>query len=294
MAISAELIKQLRQKTSAGFTACKEALVASNGDIVAAEDYLRKKGLMDAVKKSSRVAADGLVSCYVSDDLKQASIVEVNSETDFVAKNEKFQAFVKDITDIALHVEQDEMLNSSFKDSGHSVKDELSFMVSVIGENIQFKRSQHFSVNNGVIGTYTHNAVTPGSRMGKIGVLVCLENDGEGFDRELAKNFGKRLAMHIAASSPRFLKIENVTTEVLEREKSIAREQAIATGKPAETVEKIAMGRVKRFYEESVLMEQLYFEDNKSTITQVMAKFNKENNTTFKITNFARYMLGGA
>ncbi len=291
MAISSDLIKQLRQKTSAGFTACKEALVETNGDIKAAEDYLRKKGLMDAVKKSSRTAADGLVSCYVSDDLKRASIVEVNSETDFVAKNEKFQSFVNDVTAIALNVDQDEILDAPFKDSGHTVKDELSFLISVIGENLQFKRSQHLSVKNGVIGTYTHNAVVPGSRMGKIGVLVCLENDSSNYDVELAKNFGKKLAMHVAASSPRFLRIDDVTADVIETEKSIAREQAIAVGK-ADVADKIAMGRVKRFYEETVMLEQLYFEDNKSTVSQVLAKFNQDNNTNFKITAFVRYMLG--
>ncbi len=291
MAISSDLIKQLRQKTSAGFTACKEALVETNGDIKAAEDYLRKKGLMDAVKKSSRTAADGLVSCYVSDDLKRASIVEVNSETDFVAKNEKFQSFVNDVTAIALNVDQDEILDTPFKDSGHTVKDELSFLISVIGENLQFKRSQHLSVKNGVIGTYTHNAVVPGSRMGKIGVLVCLENDSSNYDVELAKNFGKKLAMHVAASSPRFLRIDDVTADVIETEKSIAREQAIAVGK-ADVADKIAMGRVKRFYEETVMLEQLYFEDNKSTVSQVLAKFNQDNNTNFKITAFVRYMLG--
>lgn len=291
MAISSDLIKQLRQKTSAGFTACKEALVETNGDIKAAEDYLRKKGLMDAVKKSSRTAADGLVSCYVSDDLKRASIVEVNSETDFVAKNEKFQSFVNDVTAIALNVDQDEILDAPFKDSGHTVKDELSFLISVIGENLQFKRSQHLSVKNGVIGTYTHNAVVPGSRMGKIGVLVCLENDSSNYDVELAKNFGKKLAMHVAASSPRFLRIDDVTADVIETEKSIAREQAIAVGK-ADVADKIAMGRVKRFYEETVMLEQLYFENNKSTVSQVLAKFNQDNNTNFKITAFVRYMLG--
>ena len=292
MAISSELIKQLRQKTSAGFTACKQALDETNGDLTAAEEYLRKKGLMDAAKKSNRIAADGLVSCYVTDDLKKASIVEVNTETDFVAKNEKFQSFVKSITDLALDVEQSQLLDASFKNSGHSVRDELSFMISVIGENIQFKRSQHLSVNNGVIGTYTHNAVVPGSHMGKIGVLVCLENGDDNFDTDIVKNFGKKLAMHVAASSPRFLSIESVPEEVLEKEKDIAKEQAISLGKTTDVVTKIAEGRVKRYYEEAVMLEQLYFEDSKLTVKQVLNKFNKDNNTSLKITNFVRYMLG--
>lgn len=291
MAISAELIKQLRQKTSAGFTACKEALVETDGNIKAAEDYLRKKGLTDALKKSSRVAADGLVSCYVSDDLKCGSIVEINSETDFVAKNEKFQSFVTDVTTIALNVDQEKILNTPFKNSDHSVGDELNFLISVIGENIQFKRSQHFSVQNGIIGTYTHNAVAPGSHMGKIGVLVCLENDNSDYDKNIAKQFGKKVAMHIAASNPRYLTIDDVSEETLNIEKNIAKDQAIAAGKAA-VADKIAMGRVKKFYEEVVLSEQLYFEDNKSTVLQVLAKFNKDNTTNFKITAFARYMLG--
>lgn len=293
MAVSADLVKQLRAKTSAGFTACKKALDETNGDLAAAEEYLRKKGLMDAAKKSSRTAADGLVSCYVSDDLKHASVVEINSETDFVAKNEKFQSFVQDITKLALTVDQEKVLDAPFKDSGHSVKDELSFLISVIGENIQFKRSQNFSVNNGVIGTYTHNAVVPGSKMGKIGVIVCLENEDTNFDQEKAKNFGKKLAMHVAASNPKFLSIESVPADVLSKEKEIAKEQATAVGKPANVAEKIAEGRVKRFYEEVVMLEQLYFEDSKLTVSQVLANFNKENDTKFKIVNFARYMLGG-
>ncbi len=293
MAVSADLIKQLRLKTSAGFTDCKKALDETNGDLSAAEEYLRKKGLMDAAKKSSRTTADGLVSCYVSDDLKHASIVEINSETDFVAKNEKFQSFVRDVTEIALTVDQENVLNAPFKTSGHSVKDELSFLISIIGENIQFKRSQNFSVDKGVIGTYTHTAVVPGSKMGKIGVIVCLENNDTNFDKEDARNFGKKLAMHIAASNPKFLSTEDVPEDVLNKEKEIAKEQAISMGKPADVSEKIAEGRVKRFYEEVVMLNQLYFEDSKLTVSQVLANFNKENNTQFKIKKFARYMLGG-
>lgn len=293
MTVSADLVKQLRAKTSAGFTDCKKALDETNGDLSKAEEYLRKKGLMDAAKKSSRATADGLVSCYISDDLKRASIVEINSETDFVAKNEKFQSFVKDVTELALNVDQDKILEAPFKDSGHSVKDELSFLISVIGENIQFRRSKNFSVNTGIIGSYTHNAVTPGSKMGKICVVVCLENEDTDFDHDKVKDFCKKLSMHVAASSPKFLSIETVPADVLSKEQEIAKEQAMSVGKPADVAEKIAKGRVKRFYEETVMSEQLYFEDNKLTVSQVLANFNKENNTKFKIIDFARFMLGG-
>jgi len=292
MAVSSELIKQLREKTSAGFMACKKALDESNGDLVAAEEYLRKKGLMDAAKKSSRTAGDGLISCMVTDDLKKASIVEINSETDFVAKNEKFQSFVKEVTEIALESSSDNILDAKFKTSDRSVKEELSFIISVIGENIQYKRSKKFEVTNGIIGTYTHNAVAPGVKMGKIGVLVCLESDDINYNMDEAKEFGKKLAMHIAASNPKFLSIETVTNDVLSKEKEIAKEQAMSSGKPEAIAEKIAEGRIKKFYEEVVLLEQLYFEDNKSTVKDIVNKFNKEHNTKFKIVDFTRYQLG--
>ena len=292
MAVSSELIKQLREKTSAGFMACKKALDESNGDLVAAEEYLRKKGLMDAAKKSSRTAGDGLISCMVTDDLKKASIVEINSETDFVAKNEKFQGFVKEVTEIVLESGSDNILEAKFKTSGRSVKEELSFIISVIGENIQYKRSKKFEVKNGIIGTYTHNAVAPGAKMGKIGVLVCLESDNTNYNMDEAKEFGKKLSMHIAASNPKFLSIETVSNDVLSKEKEIAKEQAISSGKPEAIAEKIAEGRIKKFYEEVVLLEQLYFEDNKSTVKDILSKFNKEHNTKFKIVDFARYQLG--
>ena len=293
MAISSDLIKQLREKTCAGFLDCKKALDEAKGDLSVAEEYLRKKGLSDAAKKSTRTTADGLISCFISDDLMKASIVEINSETDFVAKNEKFQAFVKDVTELALDTDFEKMPDMPFKNSGHSLREELSFMVSIIGENIQFKRSQHFSVDKGLIGTYIHSAVFPGASMGKIGVLVCLEAESNDFDRVIVKDFGKKLAMHIAACSPRFLSTENVPADVLAKEKEIAKEQATALGKPEDVAEKIAEGRVKRFYEETVLLEQLYFEDSKSTVSQILAKFNKENNTKLKITAFTKYMLGG-
>lgn len=292
MAVSSELIKQLREKTSAGFMACKKALDESNGDLVAAEEYLRKKGLMDAAKKSSRTAGDGLISCFVSDDLKRASIVEVNSETDFVAKNEKFQNFVKEITEIALENDSDKILDAKFKSSDRTVKEELSFIISVIGENIQYKRSKHFEVKNGIIGTYTHNAVAPGVKMGKIGVIVCLESEDNKYNVEEAKEFGKKLSMHIAASNPKFLSIESVPNDVLAKEKEIAKEQAIASGKPEAIAERIAEGRIKKFYEEVVLLEQLYFEDNKSTVTNIVNNYNKQHETKFKIVEFARYQLG--
>ena len=292
MAVSSELIKQLREKTSAGFMACKKALDESNGDLVAAEEYLRKKGLMDAAKKSSRTAGDGLISCIVTDDLKRASIVEINSETDFVAKNEKFQSFVKEVTEIALDNDSDKILDAKFKTSDRTVKEELSFIISVIGENIQYKRSKHFEVKNGIIGTYTHNAVAPGSKMGKIGVIVCLESEDNAYNIEEAKEFGKKLSMHIAASNPKFLSIESVPNDVLAKEKEIAKEQAISSGKPEAIAEKIAEGRIKKFYEEVVLLEQLYFEDNKSTVSNIVNSYNKQHGTKFKIVDFARYQLG--
>jgi len=292
MAVSSELIKQLREKTSAGFMACKKALDESNGDIAAAEEYLRKKGLMDAAKKSSRTTGDGLVSCIVTDDLKKAAIVEINSETDFVAKNEKFQNFVKEVTETVLDNNADTILDAKFKTSNRTIKEELSFIISVIGENIQYKRSKNFEVKNGIIGTYTHNAVAPGAKMGKIGVIVCLESENTNYNVDDAKEFGKKIAMHIAASNPKFLSVETVPADILAKEKEIAKEQAIASGKQEAIAEKIAEGRLKKFYEEVVLLEQLYFEDNKSTVDNIVKTFNKTNNTKFKIVDFVRYQLG--
>ena len=155
-----------------------------------------------------------------------------------------------------------------------------------------YKRSRNFEVKNGIIGTYTHNAVAPGVKMGKIGVIVCLEAEDTNYNIEEAKEFGKKLSMHIAASNPKFLSIESVPNDVLAKEKEIAKEQAIASGKPEAIAEKIADGRIKKFYEEIVLLEQLYFEDNKSTVSNIINTFNKQHNTKFKIVDFARYQLG--
>lgn len=292
MAVNSDLIKKLREKTNAGFMACKKALDESNGDLQQAEEFLRKKGLMDAVKKSSRTTADGLISSIVDSNLKRAAIVEVNSETDFVAKNDKFQDFVRNITKLALNTNQEQLLNEKFNNSEKTVEQELSFLISVIGENIQFKRSQTLTVKNGVIGTYTHNVVAPGEQMGKIGVLVCLESNNTNYDVEEAKLFGKKLSMHIAANSPRFLSINSVPADVLQKEKEIAKEQAIASGKPENIAEKIAEGRIKKFYEETVLLEQEYFEDGEKKVKEILAQYNNEHNTEFSISQFVRYQLG--
>lgn len=292
MAINSDLIKKLREKTNAGFMACKKALDESNYDLQQAEEFLRKNGLMEAVKKSSRTTADGLISSIITNDLKHAAIVEVNSETDFVAKNDKFQQFVRNVTILALDACQEKILSEKFPNSNKTTEQELQFLISVIGENIQFKRSQNVSVQNGVIGTYTHNAIAPGEKMGKIGVLVCLETDNTSYDLEEAKLLGKKLSMHIAASSPRFLSINSVPNDVLQKEKEIAKEQAIASGKPENIAEKIAEGRVKKFYEESVLLEQEYFEDGQKKVKEVLTQYNNEHGTSFVVSQFVRYQLG--
>ena len=291
MASIIELVKELRTKTNAGFANCKKALEETNCDLKAAEEYLRKKGLMDASKKSSRITKEGLVAYSLSECLTQAAIIELNSETDFVAKNEKFYNFAKQLADIVLSKGADNVLEAKF-DNGKTVQDELTFLISVIGENIQLRRAKTVSVKNGIIGSYTHKAITPGAKIGSIGILVCLESDNSDFNKDDAVLFGKKLAMHVAASNPQFMSIDSIPNDVLNKEKEIAKEQAVSSGKPENIAEKIAEGRLNKFYKEVVFSEQSFFEDDKLSVRQVIDKYNKDHNTNFKVTNFVRFQVG--
>lgn len=272
--ISAKLVKDLRAKTGAGMMDCKKALSESDGDFSAAEDFLRKKGLSSAARKSGRVASDGLVGFAVRGNC--GAMVEVNSETDFVARNDVFQKFVGRLSAIALeHADNDSLLAADYG-SGVSVREQLTHMMATIGENIKLRRVGLLVVEQGVIGSYMHNSAS--DAVGKIGVLVALE--GANADVELAKG----LAMHIAAARPRFLSIAEVDSDTLRREREILTEQAKASGKPADVIVKMVEGRLRKFYQESVLLEQTYVIDGESAIKKVLG----DN----RISSFVRFELG--
>ncbi len=290
MEISAKLVKQLRDQTGAGMMDCKRALVENNGDIEASAEYLRKKGLMDAAKKSSRTAADGLIAFELCDLKKCASIVELNSETDFVAKNEKFQSLANNIAKVVLNGSDDvnEIMSSKYIDSSNTVKEEIDSLISLIGENMTLRRAKKISVENGVIAAYMHNAVT--SNLGKIGVLVALESETDQKDKLM--EFGKKIAMHIAAANPSYLCEKCVPNDVIEKEKSIIIAQAQEMGKPQEIANKMAESKVKKFFEDVVLLDQFFVMDNKLRISEVVEQFSKEIGSPVKISTFVKFVLG--
>ncbi|MDR1365055.1 MAG: translation elongation factor Ts [Holosporales bacterium] len=285
MEISATLVKQLRDKTGAGMMDCKRALIESNGNMQAAEELLRKKGLMAAAKKSSHVAAEGLVAVAVANDKMSTAIVEINSETDFVARNDKFQALVGKVANIAL--ETDDVMAAVI--DGKPLKDEIDMLNSIVGENISIRRHKIIKVENGVIGTYVHGAVCPG--MGKIGVAVAMESSHE-FDKPILIEFGRKIAMHIAAANPAYLCQCSVPSDVISKEKEIAINQAVELGKPRNIAEKIAEGRIKKFYEERALMDQIFVIDGKLKVSAVIDEFNKETQYGVQITGFEKFVLG--
>lgn len=289
MEINAQLVKKLRDKTAAGMMDCKRALVESNGDLEVAAENLRKKGLMDAAKKATRTAADGLVAFAISDDKKTASIIEFNSETDFVAKNEKFQAVSSDIASVALTTDDLEgIMATKYPSSNHTVKEEIDTLISLVGENMTLRRAEKVSVNSGAIAAYIHNATAP--NMGKIGVLVAIESTCS--DQGKLIDFGKRIAMHIAAANPTYLCTKCVPQSVVDKEKSLIIAQAKEMGKPENIAEKMAEGRVNKFFEEIVLLEQAFVMDNKMKVSDVVESFAKEIGSDVKISKFVKYVLG--
>lgn len=298
MEISAQLVKTLRDKTGSGMMDCKRALTETNGDIEAAIDILRKNGLMDAAKKSSRVASDGLVSFSISDDGKEAVLVEINSETDFVARNAKFQNFVSTVSKVALEVpDMEKIMSTKYPSSEQTIRDELDLLISLVGENITLKRIEKLSVKNGMISTYIHSAAT--SNMGKIGVLVgfeasdcCSSGKCDVKMKEAVSSFGRKIAMHIAAANATFLSTDCVPADVIAREKSIAIAQAKENGKNDEVAEAIATGKISKFFDEYVLLEQIFVMENKMKIKDVLARFNKENNCHLEISGFKKFVLG--
>jgi elongation factor Ts len=284
--ITASLVKELREKTGAGMMDCKKALGETSGDLEQAVDWLRKKGLAAAAKKAGRVAAEGLVG--VAAEGKSGAAVEINSETDFVARNEQFQAFVGAVAKLVLTVGEDaETLKTAKLPSGATVADELTRLVATIGENMSLRRAARLTVAHGVVATYVHNQIAAG--MGKIGVLVALESTG---DAAKLTALGKQIAMHVAAAQPLALDIGSVDPKALEREREVLREQARASGKPDNVVEKMIEGRLRKYYEETVLLEQVYVIDAETKIKDVVGKAAKEIGAPIALTGFARFQLG--
>ncbi len=279
--ITAALVKDLRERTGAGMMDCKKALVENGGDMEAAIDWLRKKGLSAAAKKSGRVAAEGLVG--VASAPNKAAMVEVNAETDFVARNDTFQAFVAEVAKVALAVGEDlEAIKAApFPGTGRNVGEELTHLVATIGENMNIRRARVLSVSQGTVATYMHSAVKPG--LGKIGVLAAVQGPGE---TEVLETLGRQIGMHVAAASPEALDTSAVDPAALEREKAVLTEQARASGKPDNIIEKMVEGRIRKYYEEVVLLEQVWVHDGESRVKAVVKKAGAE------LTGFARFKLG--
>lgn len=287
-AVTAEQIKSIRETTGAGMADCRKALVENGGDMEAAVDWLRKKGLSTAAKKSGRVAAEGVVAVAV-EGLKGV-VVELNSETDFVARNEKFQALASSIAEMAVRNsigDIEELKATKCPKTGTTVQEQVTNAIATIGENMNLRRCAALGVAHGVVTSYVHNAVAPG--MGKIAILVAVETTG---DVGKAEAFGKQIAMHIAAARPEALSTAEVDSAKLERERAVYREQAAASGKPADVVEKMVDGRVRKYYEEVVLLEQLFVIDGKTKISQVVADAAKTIGAPVAITGFVSYRLG--
>lgn len=278
--ITAALVKELREKTGAGMMDCKKALKEAEGDIEGAIDWLRKKGLSAAAKKSGRVTAEGLVG-VAQTDLK-AAMVEINAETDFVARNEHFQNLVSEVAHAALSVGDDlEKLKAAVLKSGRTVADELTHLIATIGENMSIRRARVLSVPSGVVATYVHGAVSPG--LGKIGVLAAVEAPSAS---EALEDLGRRVGMHVAATRPAALDVDSVDPQALERERAVLVEQAKASGKPDAIIEKMVDGRIRKFYEEVVLLEQVWVHDGESRVRKIVEKAGA------KLTGFDRFQLG--
>lgn len=282
--ITTAMIKELREKTGAGMMDAKKALVENNGDMEAAVDWMRKKGIAKAEKKASRIAAEGLVAVEVQGT--KGAVLEVNSETDFVARNAEFQEFVRKVSAKTVDVNSlDELLAADM--GGKSVKDTLTDLVGKIGENMSIRRTESISVENGVVASYVHGALTDG--LGKIGVLVALESTA---DAAALEALGKQIAMHVAAANPQALDRDSVDASTMERERAVLKEQAIASGKPADIAEKMVEGRMRKFYEEICLLDQVFIMDGESKVSDVVAAAAKDAGAEIKVTGYIRCQLG--
>ena len=284
--ITAAAVKELREKSGAGMMDCKKALAETNGDMEAAVDWLRTKGLAAAAKKSSRTAAEGLVGVAVAGTKGVA--VEVNSQTDFVAKNDIFQGFVRDVTALALETGDDiEALKAARLPQGGTVEEVLTANIATIGENQVLRRAKRVEVAKGAVIPYVHNAAAPG--LGKIGVLVALESEA-GVD--VLEPLGKQIAMHIAAAFPLALDETGLDQDVIERERAIAKEKAAESGKPADIIEKMVEGSVKKFAKENALLSQIFVIDGKTPVAEVVAKAGKDAGSPITLKDYVRFQLG--
>ena len=284
--ITASDVKALRERSGAGMMDCKKALVECDGDIEKAVDYLRKKGLSTAAKKASRVAAEGLIGVRV--DGTKGTIVEVNAETDFVARNETFQEFVKKGVEIASGKNCDlEALKAADYGNGHTVSEEMVNLIATIRENIELRRVSYMTVDNGIVASYVHNKISDG--LGKIGVLVGIESTG---DKAKLMELGKQIAMHIAAANPLSTSVDDLDPAVIERERAVVTEQAKNSGKKPEFIDKIVEGRLRKFYEDAVLLEQVFVIDGETRVKDVVAAVSKELGTPVKVKGFYKFVLG--
>jgi len=285
--VTAVLVKELREKTGAGMMDCKRALGESGGDIEAAVDWLRKKGLSAAAKKAGRVAAEGLIGVATRGPV--GAVVEVNSETDFVARNQAFQSFVRTVSELALdgNGEIDALKESEFPGTGRTVLEEQTHLIATIGENIVLRRMKRLSTEAGGVFSYVHNSLGPG--LGKIGVLVTLASGAPA--AQLAE-LGKQLAMHIAAANPLYLDITSVPQAALDRERAVLREQAQASGKSDSVVERMVEGRLRKFYEEFVLLEQIFVVDQETKISKVIEQAGRTVGAPIRVESFVRFALG--
>ncbi|MDB5453451.1 MAG: elongation factor Ts [Caulobacteraceae bacterium] len=287
--ITAALVKDLRETSGAGMMDCKRALTETNGDIDAAIDWLRTKGLSKAAKKADRIAAEGLVAIATRKDGggMTASAVELNAETDFVARNELFQNAARKAAVAALDAEGVEAIAAAKTADGESVSDMVTNMIATIGENMLVRRSARFQVAQGAIGAYVHNAIAPD--LGRMGVLVALESAG---DQAALQDLGRKIAMHVAATNPLSLAVEDLDPAAVDKERSIFTEQAIASGKPPQVAEKMVEGRLRKFYEEVTLLKQAFVMDTDLTIEQLVEKAGKELGSPIKVKGFVRLALG--
>jgi elongation factor Ts len=287
MSISAAQVKELRDLTGAGMMDCKAALSETNGDMEAAVDWLRKKGIAKADKKAGRTAAEGLIG--VAAEPQSAVVVEVNSETDFVARNDAFQEVVRNVAEVALTTDGSLQAVGAarYPDSDKSVVDTIKDAIGTIGENMSLRRAAKLSVDSGVVATYMHNAVV--ENLGKLGVLVALETAG---NAEAARAFARQVAMHVAATNPLALTPEEVDPAAVAREKAIFSDQARASGKPENIIEKMVEGRLRKFYEEVVLLKQAFVMNPDVTVEKALQDAEKDIGAPAKITGFVRFALG--
>lgn len=286
--ISATLVKELREKTGAGMLDCKKALAESAGDLEKAVDWLRAKGLSAAAKKAGRAASEGLVAVAVSGGA--GAVVELNSETDFVARNEQFQKIAATVGKLALDNatgDVEALRKLPFPGSSRNVGEEIVAAIGAIGENLHLRRAAFLKAKQGIVAPYVHSAIAPG--LGKIGVLVTLESEG---DKAKLEELDKKIAMHVAAARPEALNRESVDPAKLAREREVFKQQAIASGKPPEIAEKMVEGRVRKYYEEVALLEQLFVMDGKTKISDVIAQAAKEIGKPVAVTAFERFQLG--